>query len=146
MDNAHADGITVFLAEDSAPLRARLAAMLSGADNVSVVGEAATPAAAIAGILRTRPRFVVLDIHLAEGRGIDVLRGIRNTAPDIVFIVLTNLPAPQYRKAYMQAGASYFFDKATEFEMVRKVVAASVANASSKREKGHGNHCSAPYC
>ncbi len=130
MDIARADGITVFLAEDSAPLRARLTAMLS-VDNVSVVGEAATPAAAIAGILATRPAFVVLDIHLDGGSGISVLREIRKTAPGIVFIVLTNEPAPQYHKLYTQAGASYFLDKASEFETVRKIIAASAGRASA---------------
>jgi DNA-binding NarL/FixJ family response regulator len=131
MDIARADGITVFLAEDSAPLRVRLTAMLSAAENVSVVGEAATPAAAIAGILATRPAFVVLDIHLDGGSGISVLREIRKTAPGIVFIVLTNEPAPQYRKVYMQAGASYFLDKASEFETVGKIIAAPAVRAGA---------------
>ena len=131
MDIARAEGITVFLAEDSAPLCARLTAMLSAVDNVSVVGEAATPAAAVAGILDTRPAFVVLDIHLDGGSGIGVLREIRKTAPGIVFIVLTNEPAPQYRKVYTQAGASYFLDKASEFETVRKIIAASAARADA---------------
>ena len=131
MDNAHGGIIKVFLAEDSAPLRARLVTMLTAVANVSVVGEAATPAAAIKGILQTRPAFVVLDIHLAGGSGIDVLRAIRAADAGIVFIVLTNVPAPQYRKVYMQAGASYFLDKATEFETVREIIAASAARVDA---------------
>lgn len=131
MDNAHAGSIKVYLVEDSAPLRARLATMLAAVANVSVVGEAATPAAAIEGILQTRPAYVVLDIHLAGGSGISVLREIHKIAPRIVFIVLTNVPAPQYRKVYLQAGASYFLDKAAEFETVREIIAASAAHVDA---------------
>ena len=125
METGLANRTKVFLVDDSGPLRSRLTAMLSAVDNVSVVGEAATPAAAIAGILDTRPALVVLDVHLAGGNGLTVLREIDQT--DAVVIVLTNEPAPQYRKAYMQAGASHFLDKATEFEKVREIVAASAA-------------------
>ena len=131
MDTAHADRTKVFLVEDSAPLRARLAAMLSTVDNVCVVGEAATAAAAIAGILKTRPTFVMLDIHLAGGSGLAVLREIHKADAAIVFIVLTSEPAPQYRKAYMQAGASHFLDKARDFEMARDIVAAHAARADA---------------
>ena len=131
MDTAHADRTKVFLVEDSAPLRARLAAMLSTVDNVCVVGEAATPAAAIAGILATRPTFVILDIHLAGGSGLAVLREIRKTDAAIVFIVLTNEPAPQYRKAYTQAGASHFLDKACDFALARQIVATHAARVDA---------------
>ena len=153
MDNAQIDHTRVFLAEDSVPLRSRLATMLSAIENVSVVGEAATPGAAIEGILRTRPAYVVLDIHLSEGRGISVLREIRKTDASAVFIVLTNMPTPQYRKVYMQAGADYFLDKAIEFERVRQIVAGSgahhsvlpTADVSNQAEKNRDDQLSAAY-
>ena len=113
----------VFIVEDSAPIRERLSSLLCEIDGVSVVGEADTPAAAIEGILRTRPDSVVLDIQLTGGSGIDVLRQVLPRAPGIVFIVLTNNPNPQYRRACMDAGARYFFDKTTEFAKVVEVIA-----------------------
>jgi DNA-binding NarL/FixJ family response regulator len=113
----------VFLVEDSAPIRARIAEMLGNVDGVVIVGEAATPASAIDGILRTRPDSVVLDIQLIGGSGIEVLRKVCPVAPDIVFIMLTNHPDPQYRKICMESGARYFLDKTTEFEKVREVIA-----------------------
>ncbi len=112
----------VFIVEDSAPIRARLAEMLGEVSSVAIVGEAETPATAIAGILRTRPDSVVLDIQLAGGSGIEVLRKICPIAPNIVFIMLTNHADPQYRKICMQAGASYFLDKSVEFNKVRDVI------------------------
>ncbi len=124
MQTAHAQHTNVFLVEDSAPIRARLAEMLGGVDGVSIVGEAATAASAIDGILRTRPDSVVLDIQLIGSSGIEVLRKVCPLAPNIVFIMLTNHPDPQYRKICMESGASYFLDKTVEFEKVRDVIAA----------------------
>jgi DNA-binding NarL/FixJ family response regulator len=123
METARTDRTNVFLVEDSAPIRMRLAEMLGELEGVAIVGEADTPASAIEGILRTRPHSVVLDIQLIGGSGIDVLREVRPLEPGIVFIVLTNHPDPQYRKICMGAGASYFLDKTTEFEKVREVIA-----------------------
>ena len=114
----------VFLVEDSAPIRARLSEMLGSMTGVSIVGEAESAASAIDGILRTRPDSVVLDIRLTDGTGIDVLRKVCPVAPQIVFIMLTNHPDPQYQKICMESGASYFLDKSAEFEKVRDVIAA----------------------
>jgi two-component system, NarL family, response regulator DevR len=123
METAPARRTNVFLVEDSAPIRARLAEMLGDVAGVSVVGEAETPAAAIDGILHTHPDSVVLDIQLSGGSGIEVLRKVCPVAPDIVFIMLTNHPDPQYRAVCMQYGATHFLDKSTEFDKVRKVIA-----------------------
>lgn len=123
MENTHTSRTDVFLVEDSKDIRTRLAAMLVAIAGVAIVGEADTPAAAIEGILRTLPHSVVLDIQLLGGTGIEVLRKIHPIKPDIVFIVITNHPNPQYRKIYAEAGANYFLDKTTEFQKVKEVVA-----------------------
>ena len=113
----------VFLAEDSPAIRLRLAAMLDEIPGVTIVGEAETPAGAVAGILRTRPDSVVLDVQLIGGSGIEVLRKVRPVEPDTVFIVLTNNPDALYRKLYLDAGANFFLDKTTEFEKAIGLVA-----------------------
>jgi DNA-binding NarL/FixJ family response regulator len=123
METARNDRTDVFLVEDSAPIRARLATMLGEMQGVSIVGEAETPASAIEGILRNHPHSVVLDIHLLGGSGLEVLRKVRSVDPGIVFIMLTNDPDPQYRRVCMEAGASYFLDKTTEFKKVKELIA-----------------------
>ena len=113
----------VYIVEDSAPIRARLAEMLSLMERVSVVGEAGCARDAVAGILRVRPDSVLLDLNLMGRTGIDVMRSVRPKAPEIVFVVLTNHAEPQYRRAATDAGAAYFLDKSSEFERVRDVIA-----------------------
>jgi DNA-binding NarL/FixJ family response regulator len=105
----------VFLADDSRPIRARVAALLR-VHAVTVVGEAATPQACIAGILESQPQVVVLDVQLQGGTGLEVLRAIRLAAPSIAFVVFTNNTAPAYRRRYLVEGATAFLDKSTDFE------------------------------
>ncbi len=119
----HEPRTKAFIVENSPSIRERLGALLGEVKGVSIVGEAATPPAAVEGILRTRPDVVVLDIHLTGGSGIEVLRRVRSEAPGVVFIVLTNHPNPQYRRACMEAGASHFLDKTAEFGKLREVIA-----------------------
>jgi two-component system response regulator DevR len=113
----------VFIVEDSESIRRRLAGMLGDMEGVTVVGEAETPGEALEGILRTRPDSVVLDLHLIGGSGLDVLRQAHPQTPNTVFIVLTNYANDQYRRACIDAGAAYFFDKSHDIEKVREVIA-----------------------
>ncbi len=116
----------VFLADDSGPIRARVAALL-GAHAVSVVGEAATPQACIAGILASQPQVVVLDIQLEGGTGLEVLRAIRQIAPGIAFVVFSNNTGPAYRKRYLGEGADAFLDKSSDFERLPGAIAEAQA-------------------
>lgn len=116
--------VKVFLAEDSAPIRERVAAALV-ARHMEVVGEGATPAACIAGILDSHPDVVVLDIHLEGGTGLQVLQAVRAAGEPAGFVVLTNTADAPYRKRYVSQGAAGFLDKLTEFEQLPDVVAAA---------------------
>lgn len=117
----------VFLADDSAPIRARVTALL-GAHAVAVVGEGATPQDCIAGILTSQPQVVVLDIQLEGGTGLEVLRAVRQAAPDIAFVVFSNNAGPAYRKRYQVEGAVAFLDKSSDFEHLPL----AIANASTR--------------
>ena len=118
----------IYIVDDSASIRTRLAELLAAMSDVEVVGQAASAADAVAGILGTLPDSVVLDLNLTGGSGIDVLRTVHPQAPGIVFVVLTNHSEPQYRRACVRAGATYFLDKSTEFDQVRAVIAEIAAN------------------
>jgi len=112
----------VFIVDDSAQIRARLAEMLARMERVRLVGEAQCARDAIERIRRTSPDCVLLDLRLVGDSGLDVLRAIHPESPRIAFIVLTNHAEPQYRNACMNAGARYFLDKSTEFERVSPLV------------------------
>lgn len=114
---------TVFIVDDLPAMRERLSELMGAIAGVQIVGEAGTPAEAIDGILRTNPDCVLLDYQLIDGTGVDVLRAVHPQSPDIAFIVLTNHATPQHRRACLDAGARYFFDKSTEFGNIRSAIA-----------------------
>ncbi|HSV34976.1 MAG TPA: response regulator transcription factor [Ramlibacter sp.] len=113
--------VKVFLADDSALIRARVAAML-GAPSMVIVGQAETPRDCIEGILATRPDVVVLDVQLEGGQGLEVLRAVHPAVPGIAFVVFSNNSGPAYRKRYLGAGAVRFLDKSAEFDQLPQAV------------------------
>lgn len=118
--------VKVFLAEDSAMIRARLAALLATHD-MAIVGEAQSAEASIEGILAVRPDVVVLDVQLHGGTGLQVLRAVRAADPGIAFVVFSNNAEPAYRRRYLGEGAGRFLDKSTEVDQLVDAVQASHA-------------------
>jgi len=114
----------VFLVEDSPLLRTRLEAMLATIPGASAAGHAEGAQEAIRRILEERPEAVVLDIHLKEGSGLDVLRAVHEAAPGVGIFVLTNYPEENYRRIAAQLGALGFFDKSSEFGLLKDALAA----------------------
>jgi DNA-binding NarL/FixJ family response regulator len=118
-----ASHLGIFIVDDIPSMRDRLRELVQDIDGVKVVGDAGTPADAIAGILRTHPDCVLLDYQLIGGTGVEVLRAVRAQSPQIVFIVLTNHATEQHRHACLDAGARFFFDKSTEFGRIKSAIA-----------------------
>ena len=119
----NAQARTIYIVDDVPSMRERLAELVTDIEGVEVVGDAGTPADAIDGILRTRPDCVLLDYQLLDGTGVDVLRAVHPKSPQIAFIVLTNHATAQHRRACLDAGARFFFDKSTEFSCIRGAIA-----------------------
>lgn len=124
----------VFLVEDSPIIRERLLALLGGITDVETVGEAAGADEAVQGILETRPDAVVLDIQLGQGSGFDVLRRLREEGRACEVLMLSNHATPPYRRAAQRLGVNHIFDKSTEFERVRDIIAAHAASQSLSRQ------------
>jgi DNA-binding NarL/FixJ family response regulator len=114
----------VFIVEDSPLLRTRLEAMLAAIPGAEAAGSADNADDAIRRILDIQPDIVVLDIHLKQGNGFDILRAVSEVAPQVCFYVLTNYPMERYRLKAARLGARGFFDKSTEFEQLRQALAA----------------------
>jgi DNA-binding NarL/FixJ family response regulator len=110
--------IRVFLADDSLTVRDRLTSLLRDMPQVEVIGTASDAAEAISAIQQLKPDVVILDIRMPAGSGIGVLRSLQQKEEKPKFIMLTNYPFLQYRKTCLEAGASYFFDKSSEFDKI----------------------------
>jgi DNA-binding NarL/FixJ family response regulator len=118
---------TVYVVEDSALVRERLIEMLDATPGTLVVGAAARADDAIRDILEERPDVVLLDLKLAQGSGFDVLRAVHEVAPEVTVYMLSSFASDPYRQLAARLGAQDFFDKSSEFERVRDIIAARSA-------------------
>jgi DNA-binding NarL/FixJ family response regulator len=112
----------VLIADDSALVRGHLLDMLGRIEHVEVVGEAADTPSVVREAEAHRPEVVVLDIQMPGENGIVALQRIKEMLPKTWVIMLTNHADAFYRRKCLSAGASYFFDKSTEFQEVAEVI------------------------
>ena len=122
----------VFIADDSSVIRERLIELLTGIENVVVVGEAADVSSAQDGIATTRPDVAIVDIRMPGGSGIDVLRRVKSVRRDHPSVIMyTNYGLPQYRKACTEAGADFFFDKGSGTSALAAAIQELASNPNS---------------
>ena len=118
---------SVFLVEDSASIRERLVRLFESVPGAQVIGQATDADEAIAAILAARPDVVLLDVQLEQSSGFDVLRGVLGLEPGIAFYMLSNFASEPYRRHAERLGARGFFDKSTDFDRLRDLVAQRAA-------------------
>ena len=116
--------VKVVVVDDSLDIQASLGRLLSLVDGIEVAGYAEDVAEAIQLIEAEHPDVVVLDVELRNhDRGIDVLRHVVKTHPDIKVVVLSNFNWAAMRTAFLDAGASAYFDKSMEFMQAKDCIA-----------------------
>ncbi len=126
--------IRVIIADDSPFTRGRMLAMLSEIPEVEVIGQAKDGEQAIAASQALNPDVAILDVRMPGKSGIEVLQQLKKDKPELVVMMLTNYPYPQYRNKCLDLGASFFFNKSTDFN---KVIA--VLRQLSQERQGEGN-------
>ena len=131
----------VFVADGSAAVCLRLTAMLAETQGIEVVGSTGRSYDAARMIFDTCPDAVLLEVRLADGSGLDVLRQLKRDNPQLIVVMLTNYVTPQYRRECLNAQADWFLDKTREFDLITEVLASlfkkrtalAVQNASSPK-------------
>jgi DNA-binding NarL/FixJ family response regulator len=101
--------VRVFLVDDHQLFRSGLRAELG--DRFEIVGEAEDVEGAIAGIDRTIPDVVVLDVHLPGGGGVAVLEATLRERPGVRFLALSVSDAPSDVIQVIRAGARGYVTK-----------------------------------
>ncbi len=106
------------IADDSGIVLDRLSELIDEVPGVELAGRATSAKEAIHLIDSLNPDVAVLDMQMPDGTGLDVLLAVRQKRADRTFIILTNLPYPQYRERCLRAGAGFFLDKSADFEKI----------------------------
>jgi DNA-binding NarL/FixJ family response regulator len=113
MSEQTANAISVFLVDDHEIFRRGMRDLLASEPGISVVGEAATAATALARVPAVRPDVVVLDVRLPDGDGVSVCREIRSSLPATACLMLTAYGNDQALFDAIMAGAAGHVSKDT---------------------------------
>ncbi|QDF95725.1 response regulator [Azoarcus sp. DD4] len=125
--------LRVFLVEDSPLLRGLLSDILAELGGIAVIGSAADEAAALQALEARDADLAIVDLQLASGSGIGVLRAL-NAEPErfgrprtVVFSAYGHAPL---RELCRRLGVDGYFDKAQQMnELIAYVEAARAALA-----------------
>ncbi len=117
-----ANRIQVLIADDHAPFRNGLRALLQSASDIDMVGEATTGEEVIALAGSLQPDVILMDLHMPGVNGIEATRRILHTSPHISILVVTMFDDDDSVFATLQAGArGYLLKGALKAEILRAI-------------------------
>jgi NarL family two-component system response regulator LiaR len=115
----------IAIVDDHAMVRSGLAAFLSVADDLELVGEAENGQQALRLCAEERPDVVLMDLVMPGMDGVQATRAIRERFPDIKVIALTSFPEDRLVQDVLEAGAlSYLLKNVGADELARAIRAA----------------------
>jgi DNA-binding NarL/FixJ family response regulator len=121
--------ITVLLADDQALVRSGLRLILEDQPDITVVGEAADGAEAVALARRLRPDVCLVDIRMPRLDGIEVTRALAGpgVADPLRVVVVTTFDLDEYVDAALRNGACGFLLKRSGPALLVEGVRAAMA-------------------
>jgi CheY-like chemotaxis protein len=118
--------LRILVVEDSAPVRVRLAEMLTDPGVMRVTATAETEAEACELLNDHVFDVLVVDVELRQGSGVSVVRRERALRPgpasQPLIIILTNFAMPPSRERCLAAGADHFLEKLGQFDQLYPLI------------------------
>ncbi len=111
----------VFIVDDHPLVRESLASLVQRQADLTVCGEADSPAAALAGIAATQPDVAIVDLSLGGRSGLDLIRDLKTSHPRVAVLVLSMHDEELFAERALRAGARGYIMKR---EATRNVIAA----------------------
>jgi len=130
--------IRVLVVDDHFVVRAGIASYIDSQSDMTLVGDAASCADALASTEELKPDVVLMDIRLGDGSGIDVTRKIRDSHPKTKVVIFTTFADVDLLRQAIEAGASGYVVKRMALkalvETIRRVVAGEELVIDEKAE------------
>lgn len=135
--------IRVLIADDHPMVRKGLAQMVAESGDLECAGEAENAAAVSRILRRDRVDVLLLDVDIPGKNGLDILKTVRRSHPDVKILMFSMYPEEQYAMRALKAGAAGYLNKNTPPNKIidalrdaargRKYVSAELAQALASR-------------
>ena len=115
--------IKIFVVDDVEIIRKMLARMLSGEEDMEIVGEEGTGQGTIIMLDEVNPDVVLLEAAVAGGMGLmDVIKEIHNVCPDAKIILVTDATSLEKVIPAAAEGVVDFISKPFQKDMVLRTI------------------------
>jgi len=101
----------VLIADDHAVVRTGYRQFLEIEPSISEVGEARSGREALAELRRKPWDLLLMDIHMPDRSGIDILKHVTTGYPSVRVLMMSGLPEEQYARNVLRAGARGYVSK-----------------------------------
>ena len=101
----------VLIADDHAVVRTGYRQFLEADASITAVGEATSGRATLDALRREEWNLLLMDIHMPDRSGLDILNHITSGYPDVRVLIMSGLPEEQYARNVLRAGASGYLSK-----------------------------------
>jgi DNA-binding NarL/FixJ family response regulator len=102
----------VLLVDDHPVMRQGMAAMINEEPDLIVCGEADGVRTALVAAAQTNPDVALVDLSVADGDGLELIRDLKNRFPDLRSLVLSMFDETVYAERALRAGARGYVMKA----------------------------------
>jgi DNA-binding NarL/FixJ family response regulator len=119
------DKKVVLVVDDSLVVIERMIPMLQDNEHVQFVVHAGTYKEALGVLDELKPDCILLDIHLPDESGLQLLQLVQEKYRHILVFILTNQASDQYRAICRKMGAARFFDKSMDFDRIPEALEAA---------------------
>jgi len=110
--------IRILIADDHAIVRAGLKQFIAAEKDMVVSGEAADGMETLACVRKSECDVVLLDISMPGKNGIDTLRQLKRSRPDLPVLILSAYSEQQFAVSLLRAGASGYISKESASEQL----------------------------
>lgn len=101
----------IVVVDDHAMVREGLVALINRTRDFTVCGEAESRASAVKVIAACKPDLVIVDLILSDGDGMELIRTVRASEPDLPFLVISMQDEEIYAERCLKAGAGGYIMK-----------------------------------
>jgi two-component system OmpR family response regulator len=110
--------LRIYLVEDNPVIRKNLTEWFEDLENARLVGYSTTENEARAWLVKNKTAWdlAVVDLFLAQGSGLGIVKSCRDRNLKQKLVVLTNYATAEIRERSLALGADAIFDKSNELE------------------------------